>query len=132
MDILDLELIATPPDQSESADGFVQVSAILPLEPGHSFRGVRVRSLENAITVQQIPGSGQATIRANDCASCVGKKLTPTGSAPPPQENVRQEDLPKSLRVIKPSDGIRDIGPDPNRLTLILGDDNTILEAFWE
>jgi hypothetical protein len=34
--------------------------------------------------------------------------------------------------VVKASDGIRNAERDPNRLTLILDDDNTVLQAFWE
>ena len=45
---------------------------------------------------------------------------------------VRQEDLPKVLRVIRPTDGIRGADPDPNRLTLMLDDKGIIVEAFWE
>jgi hypothetical protein len=131
--ILDLELIATPPDHSQEADGFVPVSAILPLEPGHPFKGVRVRGSENAIALKQIPGSAQASIDVNDCKDCAGKKFAPEGSAPQSQQGVvRQENLPKFLRIVKASDGIRDAEQDPNRLTLILGEDGTILEAFWE
>jgi hypothetical protein len=131
--VLDLELIATPPEHSENADGFVHISAILPLEPGQPLKGVRVRGSENAIAVKQVPGSGQVAIRVNDCASCIGKKLVPEGSSLQSQQDaVRQEDLPKLLRVVKASDGIRGTEHDPNRLTLMLDDDNTILEAFWE
>ncbi len=129
--VLDLELIAIPPDQSEDASGFVPLSAILPLEPGHPFRGVRVRGSENAITVTQIPGAAQVTIAVDGCTNCVGKKFAPEGSAPQ-QGVVREDDLPKLLRILKPTDGIHGIEHDPNRLTLILGEDNTILEAFWE
>jgi hypothetical protein len=132
-DILDLELIATPPEQSQSADGFVQVSAILPLEHGQTFKGVRVRGSENAIATKQIPGIGQLTINVNDCKDCAGKKFATEGSASQAQQGyVRQEDLPKLLRIVKSSDGIRGTEQDPNRLTLILDDDNTILDAFWE
>ena len=45
---------------------------------------------------------------------------------------MRQEDLPKVLRWIVPSRGIRGITHNPNRLNLILGDDNTIIAAYWE
>ena len=45
---------------------------------------------------------------------------------------VRQEDLPKILRWITPSRGIRGITHNPNRLNLILSDDNTIVQAYWE
>jgi hypothetical protein len=131
--ILDLELIATPPDQTQVADGFVQVSAILPLEQGQPFTGVRVRGSENAIVVKEIPSLVRATISVNDCANCMGKKFAPEGSTLQPQQDlVRKEDLPRLLQIIKASDGIRGTEQDPNRLTLILGEDNTILEAFWE
>jgi hypothetical protein len=131
--ILDLELIATPPDQSQNADGFVRVSAVLELDEGNPFKGVRVRGSENAIAVKQVPGAGQATLNVSGCGDCMGKKFLPEGSTAPPQQGVvRQEDLPKLLRIIRASDGIRGTEQDPNRLTLILDDDNTILEAFWE
>jgi hypothetical protein len=131
--ILDLELIATPPDQSQNAGGFVPVSAIVELEQSNPFKGVRVRGAENAVAVKQIPGTSQATLSVNGCGDCVGKKFIPEGgTAPPQQGGVRQQDLPKLLRVIKASDGVGDTEQDPNRLTLILDDDNTILEAFWE
>jgi hypothetical protein len=131
--VLDLELIATPPEQSEDATGFFPVSAVLAIEGGYQFAGVRVRSSENAITVRQVPGAAEAAISVNSCANCAGKKFAPAGSAPQTQQNVvREEDLPKLLRIVKASDGIRGIEHDPNRLTLILDEDNTILEAFWE
>ncbi|MBV8613679.1 MAG: hypothetical protein JOY66_07870 [Acetobacteraceae bacterium] len=131
--VLDLELIATPPEQSEGAGGFVPVSAVLSLEPGRGIAGVRVRGSENAITVKQIPGAGHASISVNDCRACAGQKFAPEGTVAQPQQNVvRQEDLPKFLRVIKEGEGIRGVEHDPNRLSLILGADNTILRALWE
>jgi len=151
--ILDLQLIATPPEQSEDATGFVLVSAIFEMDQGHTFSGVRVRGAENAITVKQIPGAAQASISINGCGDCTGKKFAPQGTTtqgtttqgtttqgtttqgttPHAQQGViRQEDLPKLLRIIRASDGIRGIEQDPDRLTLILGEDNTILQAFWE
>jgi len=45
---------------------------------------------------------------------------------------IREEDLPKVLRWIIPSRGIRGITHNPNRLNLILGGDNTIVQAYWE
>jgi hypothetical protein len=131
--ILDLQFIATMPQQTESAEGFVPISAVFPLEEGHLFKGVRVRASENAIEVKQMPGTNQAQINSNDCKDCVGKKFVERGQAQPGQQGVvRQEDLPKVLRWIVPSRGIRGITHDPNRLNLILGDDNTIIAAYWE
>jgi hypothetical protein len=132
-DILDLQFIATMPSESQSADGFVPIGAIFPLEPGHPFKGVRVRASENAIDVNQLPGVNQAQINVNDCRDCIGKKFVERGQAQPGQQGiVRQEDLPKVLRWIVPSRGIRGITHNPNRLNLILSGDNTIVEAYWE
>ena len=132
-DILDLQFIATMPSQSQNAEGFVPIGAVFPMEEGHPFKGVRVRASENAIEVKQIPGSNQANITVNSCKDCIGKKFAERGQAQPGQPGVvRQEDLPKVLRWIIPSRGIRGITHNPNRLNLILSDDNTIVEAFWE
>ena len=131
--VLDLQFIATMPQQTESAEGFVPISAVFPLEEGHLFKGVRVRASENAIEVKQMPGTNQAQINTNGCKDCVGKKFVERGQAQPGQQGVaRQEDLPKVLRWIVPSRGIRGITHNPNRLNLILGDDNTIIAAYWE
>jgi len=132
-DILDLQFIATMPSESQSADGFVPIGAIFPLEPGHPFKGVRVRASENAIDVNQLPGVNQVQINVNDCRDCIGKKFVERGQAQPGQQGIiRQEDLPKVLRWIVPSRGIRGITHNPNRLNLILSGDNTIVEAYWE
>jgi hypothetical protein len=132
-DILDLQFIATVPQQSETAEGFVPIGAVFPLEQSHPFKGVRVRASENAIEVKPIPGSNQTNINVNGCKDCIGKKFVERGQAQPGQQGVvRQEDLPKVLRWITPSRGIRGITHNPNRLNLILGDDNTIVDAFWE
>ena len=131
--VLDLQFIATMPQQTESAEGFVPIGAVFPLEEGHLFKGVRVRASENAIEVKQMPGTNQAQINVNDCKDCVGKKFAERGQAQQGQQGVvRQEDLPKVLRWIVPSRGIRGITHNPNRLNLILGDDNTIIAAYWE
>ncbi len=132
-DVLDLQFIAAAPAQSQLAGGFVPVSALFTLDPGQSFKGVRVHASENAISVAQIPGSGGATQQVNDCKDCLGKKFAAAGQAQSGDQGVvRQEDLPKVLRVIRPTDGIRGSDPDPNRLTLMLDDKGIIVEAFWE
>jgi hypothetical protein len=131
--ILDLQLIATMPLQTEPATGFIPISSVFPLEEGHAFRGVRVRGSENAIEVDQIPGVQGTRIMLKDCRDCVGKKFAERGQAAPGTPGVvRQEDLPKILRWIPPNHGIRGITHDPNRLDLLLGGDNTIIAAYWE
>jgi len=131
--ILDLQFIATMPLQTETATGFFPVSAVFPLEEGHAFKGVRVRGSENAIEVDQIPGTKTVKITVNDCKDCVGKKFAERGQAAPGSSGVvRQEDLPKILRWIAPTHGIRGMTHNPNRLNLLLGADNTIIAAYWE
>ena len=132
-DVLDLQLIATAPLQSQAADGFVPIGAVFTLEEDHPFKGVRVRASENTIEVKPIPGLKQADITVDSCKDCIGKKFVESGQASAGQAGVvRQEDLPKILRWIIPSRGIRGITHNPNRLNLILGDDNTIVQAYWE
>jgi hypothetical protein len=48
------------------------------------------------------------------------------------QGSIRRQDLPKLLRVIRPDDGIRGAWLNPNRLTLMLGEGDMIVAAFWE
>jgi hypothetical protein len=132
-DILDLQLIATAPEQSENAEGFAPIGAIFALEQDNPYKGIRVRASENALQVDQIPGRTETGISVNDCKDCVGKKFVAGSTTEPAQgDTVREQDLPKLLRVIKPSDGIRGRHQNPNRLTLMLDRDNTIVEAFWE
>jgi hypothetical protein len=131
--VVDLEFVATAPVQSQLATGFVPVSAVFPLEPDPGLKGVRVRGADNAVSVLQVPGSNRNTVQANDCKDCVGKRFAPSGQAQAGEQGVvRQEDLPKALRVIRPSDGIRGTDQDPDRLTLITDEKGTIVEAFWE
>jgi hypothetical protein len=132
-DVLDLQLIATAPAQSQAADGFVPIGAVFTLEEGHPFKGVRVRAAENAVEVKPLPGVKQASVTTNSCKDCIGKKFAEHGQAAAGQPSVvRQEDLPRVLRWIIPTRGIRGITHNPNRLNLILGDDNTIVQAYWE
>ena len=132
-DVLDLQLVATPPGHSEPAGGYVPVSAILALEPGHTFKGVRVRGSENAVSIDKLPGSAQAAAHLFDCKDCAGKHFVAAGQTKTGDQGmVREDELPKALRVIRPADGIKGAEQNPNRLTLMLGEDGTILQAFWE
>ena len=132
-DILDLQFIATMPEQTQPATGFLPVGAVFTLDENHPFKGVRVRASENAIEVKQIPGNAQASISVDSCKDCIGKKFVEKGQGQPGQPGVvRQEDLPKVLRWINPTRGIRGITHNPNRLNLILDSNNTIIQAYWE
>jgi hypothetical protein len=132
-DVLDLQLIATSPQQSQKAEGFVPVNAMFTLEPGHPYKGVRVRAGANALAVKQLPGSARAEIKAEDCKQCIGKKFAEKGKASAgTAKTVREEDLPRGFRTITPAHGVAGIVHNPNRINLILDDSNTIVMAFWE
>ena len=132
-DVLDLQFIASSPEQSQKAEGFVPVNAMFALEPGHPYKGVRVRAGANALAVKQIPGNARAEIKAEDCKQCIGKKFAEKGKASSGTANtVREEDLPRGFRTIAPSHGVAGIVHNPNRINLILDDNNTIVMAFWE
>jgi hypothetical protein len=131
--ILDLQFIATMPTQSQTATGFVPLSALFTMEQGHEFKGVRVRASENAIEVASIPGHAETTIAVDGCKDCVGKKFAERGRAAAGSPGVvRQEELPKTLRWIPPDRGIRGITRNPNRLNLLLDANGTIIAAYWE
>jgi hypothetical protein len=89
--------------------------------------------LKNVTEVKPIPGVKQANIIADSCKDCIGKKFAERHKAQVGQPNViREEDLPKVLRCINPACEIRGITHDSNRLNLILSDDDTIVQAYWE
>lgn len=131
--VVDLQFIAAAPPQSQLATGFVPVSAVFPIASAPGVRGVRVRGAENAISVLQVPGSNRNAVQVNDCKDCIGKRFVPSGQAQSGEQGViRQENLPHALRVVRPSDGIRGVDQDPDRLTLITDENGIIVEAFWE
>ena len=105
-----------------------RASALKPT-PAAMRRGCRA----NALTIKQIPGTAQATVKVEDCKECIGKKFAEKGKAQAGAPNVaREEDLPRGFRTIAPTHGVAGIVHNPNRLNLVLGDDNTIVMAFWE
>ena len=132
--ILDLQFIAIFPQSSQKPRGFQPMDALFPLEPGHPFKGVRIRAAANTLELKQLPGSTEAKISKEDCKDCVGKKFAEKGKAPAGTAGVvREEDLPRNFRVIMPDHGVAGITHNMNRLNLIIGDDKeTIIDAFWE
>jgi len=45
---------------------------------------------------------------------------------------VKEEDLGANVRVIKASEGVTKLDMDPNRLTLVVGDNGRIELAIWD
>jgi len=58
--MLDLQFIATSPEQSQKADGFQPMSATFTLEANNPYKGIRVRAGANAIEKDKMTGILQA------------------------------------------------------------------------
>jgi hypothetical protein len=134
--MLDLAFVAQPPSDSTPPSKSPSIEAVFTLEPGHPFKGVRVHGATNRVALRTIPGYSEAPPPPSDCADCVGKYFVGKGETPPAGATsaniVREESLPKTLRVVRPSDGIRKLDADPNRLTLVIEEDGRIVVAVWD
>jgi hypothetical protein len=134
--ILDLALIAEVPAESTASTSYTEIEAVFTIEPGHPFHGVRVHGAANRVVLKQLPGYADAAAPPKNCVSCTGKLFVPKGQTLPanrPSESlVREEELPRNLRVIRESDGIGVIDSDPNRLTLLLNENGEIVAAMWD
>lgn len=134
--MLDLIFQASAPAGAAGLGAFMPVEAILPVETGHPYKGVRVRGGNNAVSLKTIPGYAEAAAPKEDCAKCIGKYFVAKGANPPAgvaaDNVVREADLPYTLRIIKPNDGIASYALDPNRLTLLLSEDGRIVDGAWD
>ena len=134
--MLDLLMVADSPGRAMSPTPFGALEAIFVVESGHPYRGIRVRSATNSVSLTRLPGAIQVAAPTQDCAQCVGKMFVAKGASAPAgvaaTDIVREEDLPANLRVVRPNDGIASIDSNPNRLSLMLGDDGRIVLAVWD
>jgi hypothetical protein len=134
--MLDLIFQASAPAGAAGLGPFMTVEAILPVETGHPYKGVRVRGGNNAISLKTIPGYAETPAPKEDCAKCIGKFFVAKGANPPAgataENTVREADLPYMLRIIKPTDGIPSYALEPNRLTLLLSEDGRIVDGAWD
>ncbi len=134
--ILDLIFQGVVPTTPAPLGPFMPFEALLPVDKGHPYKGVRVRSGTNAITLKTLPGYAETAAPKEDCAKCRGKFFVAKGAQPPAgaaaDSVVREADLTWNLRVIKPTDGIPSYAFDPNRLTLVLSEDGRIVDAAWD
>jgi hypothetical protein len=132
--MLQLILVARPPEVAVDATGYEPIEAIFPLETNHPFKGVNVHAATNAISVTALPGYAEAKSMPDDCGACVGKVLVPKGGtgASGRGDAIREDQLPPDTRIIRPADGMKEADSNPNRLTLILDKDNRIVTAVWE
>jgi hypothetical protein len=131
-DVLDLQFIADPPEQSQKAEGFVPISARFPIEAGNPFKGVRVRAAGNALTLKEMNGVVRIEIKKDDCKDCIGKKFVEKDKGQPGPGVVYGGDLPPDYRPIGPTHGVKGDVHSPNRINLVLDGDDKIVMAFWE
>ena len=131
-DVLDLQFIATSPEQSQKAEGFMPISAEFQLAADAPFKGVRVRAFGNALELKGMTGTATAQVKANDCKDCIGKKFVDKDKGQPGPGVVYGGDLPPDYRPIAPTHGVKGQIHNPNRINLILDADNKIVMAFWE
>src|SRR4029453_15120069 len=134
--MLDLIFQASAPAGAAGLGPFMPVEAILPVETGHPYKGVRVRGGNNAISLKAIPGYAETTAPKEHGAKCMGKFFVAKGANPPAgataDNTVREADLPYAMRIIKPTDGIPSYTLEPNRLTLLLSEDGRIVDGAWD
>ncbi|MGD9881724.1 MAG: hypothetical protein AB7F22_11300 [Reyranella sp.] len=134
--VLDLLFQSNAPGGAAALGPFMPVEAILPVEAGHPYSGVRVRAANNVVALKALPGYAETAPPRQDCAKCLGKYFVAKGAGLPAgataENSVREEDLPYKLRIIKPADGIPSYALNPNRLTLVLAEDGRIIDAAWD
>ena len=133
--MLDVIFQASPPKGLVGVEGYMVVEALLPIESGHPYRGIRARSATNAITLKTLPGYIEAPAAPEECVKCVGKYFLAKGATAPAgiaaADILREADLIGAVRVLRPADGIASYAIDPNRLTLLLSEDGRIMDAGW-
>ena len=134
--MLDLIFQASAPTDMAPLGPFMVVEALLPVAHGHPYKGIRIRSGYNAVTLKTLPGFAEVAPPKEDCAKCLGKYFQAKGAAAPAGQAagnlVREEDLPYPLRIIRPTDGIPSYEYEPNRLTLVLSEAGQIVDAAWD
>jgi hypothetical protein len=117
--VLDLIMVAEPPSDAMPANGFKHLDATLLIEENHPYKAVRVRSATNVATLHSLSGKAEAKVEMSDCHDCIGHPVATTG-------------LPKGTRILSPTDPFEDVQPNPNRLTLLVGEDGKVIEAMWQ
>lgn len=132
--ILDLALVAEAPQDVFAPTAYPAMEAIFTIEPGHPFKGVRVHGASNRVTLNTLPGYAVSATTPKDCVDCQGKIFVAKGQAVPTDAKagfVREEDLPRNLRIIREGDGLGSFESNPNRMTILLNEQGQIITALW-
>ncbi|MEJ0047827.1 MAG: hypothetical protein WDN04_18185 [Rhodospirillales bacterium] len=95
-----------------------------------------MHAASQALTLKSVPGYAELKPFKEDCSKCVGKHFVARGSTSPAgkseAEIVKEENLPPHVRIIKPTDGVPGADTDPNRMTIVVGEDGRIVSAIWD
>jgi len=134
--VLELLFVARSPAEAMDPTPFGTLDAIFVIDSGHPYKAIRVRGASNSVLLNKMPGYVEAAAPKQDCTKCVGKYFVGKGAASPAGigsgDLVKEEDLGASVRVIKASEGVAKLDMDPNRLTLVVGDNGKIELAIWD
>jgi hypothetical protein len=134
--VLDLVFVADAPSESAAPTGYTPMHAILPLSTDFPVKAVRVRSATNSVLLKDLQGAAEAKAPIEPCKQCVGRLLVAKGAAAPSgvAENqvLHADDLPPNTRIIRATDGIADVRRDPDRLTILVDEDDRVVDAVWE
>lgn len=130
--MLDFVFVASAPEAGAQPGPFMPMETLLPIAAGNPYKGIRVRGATNVVALKALPGLAEAAVPKADCAQCIGKVFAFKGATNVPADAIREESLPWQLRIIKVNEGIPSFDVNPNRLSLLLGDDNKIVAALWE
>jgi hypothetical protein len=134
--VLDLVFEAQAPQESVAPSNYQPMHAILALESDFPIKAVRVRSATNSVLLADAQATTEAKAPAEPCAKCVGRFFVAKGATPPAglsaDQVVREDALPPNTRIIRATDGISDVSHNPNRLTILIGEDGHVIDAGWE
>lgn len=134
--VLELIFVARSSGEAMDPTPFGTLEAVFIIEAGHPYKGIRVRGASNSLLLSKMPGYVEAAAPKQDCTRCVGKYFVAKGAAAPAgaagSDIVKEEDLGANVRVVKASDGLAKLDMDPNRLTLVVGDNGKIELAVWD
>jgi len=134
--VLDLVFVAEPPVESAAPKGYMPMHAVLPLSVDFPVKAVRVRGATNSVLLKDLEGTAEAKAPVEPCKRCVGRYFVQKGGTVPTgmgeNQILRADDLPPDTRIIRATDGISDVRRDPDRLTILVGEDNRVVDAVWE
>jgi hypothetical protein len=134
--VLDLVFVAEAPLESAAPTGYMPMHALLPLSVDFPVKAVRVRGATNSVLLKDLQGTAEARAPIEPCKACIGRHFVAKGAAVPSGMNenqvLRADNLPPDSRIIRATDGIADVHRNPDRLAILVGEDDRVVDAVWE